>query len=171
MAFGSWTPFRREKNNGSNLPMRRSSSNGGGMTRMQDQMNRMFEDFLSSSMPSQFFGNYSPEQFVPRMDISESGDKLCVTAELPGMGADDIDVNVHGDRLQIRGEKRQEKEEEDEGYYRTERSFGSFQRTIPLPQEVDADKAEATFKNGVLSVEVPKIEGKEQGRKVKIKEQ
>lgn len=172
MAFGSWTPFKRENNDG-NLPARRSGSNGHSLTRLQSEMNRMLEDFFGSSsgggLSSQFFGDFSPSRFVPRMDIAESGDKMKVTAELPGMSADDVEVNVHGDRLQIRGEKRQEETEEEEGYYRTERSFGSFERTIPLPEDVDADEAEANFKNGVLTVEIPKVEGKTRSRSVQIK--
>lgn len=120
-------------------------------------------------MPSQFFGDYSPSQFLPRMDISEAGDKLKVTAELPGMTADDIEINCENDRLQIRGQKRQEETEDEEGYFRTERSFGSFERTIPLPQQVEIDKAEANFKNGVLTIEIPKTESKESGRRLDIK--
>lgn len=175
MAIGSWSPFRRNKDdNGANVPARRSS-NGSGLTRFQDEMNRMFEDFMSSSpwsmTPSQFFGDYAPTRFVPRMDISDSGEALQISAELPGMEADDVEINLRGDHLQIRGEKRQEETEEDEdrGYYRTERTFGTFERTIPLPEEVDADKAEARFNNGVLDISIPKREGEVSSKKVEIK--
>lgn len=176
MAFGSWTPFRRGDNNNSNVPARRENggSGGQGLTRLQSEMNRMFDDFFGSSgsqwsMPSQFFGDYSPSKFVPRMDIAESGNNLKVSAELPGMTADDIEINCESDRLQIRGEKRHETTEEDEGYYRTERSFGSFERTIPLPEDVEIEQAQANFKDGVLTVEIPKVEGKTRKRKLDIK--
>jgi HSP20 family molecular chaperone IbpA len=172
MAIGSWMPFRRGEQN---MPARRGngSERGGGMTRMQDEMNRMMEQFFGNSlmggMPSQFFGDFSSQQFVPRMDISESGNMLKVSAELPGMSADDVEISVRNNRMHIRGEKRHEETQEDEGYYRAERSFGAFERTIPLPEDVDADKADASFKNGVLTVQVPMIEGKMAGKKVEIK--
>lgn len=172
MAIGSWMPFRRGEQN---VPVRRGngSEHGGGLSRMQDEMNRMMEQFLGSSplsmSPSQFFGDFAPRQFIPRMDISESGNMLKVSAELPGMSADDVEINVRDNRMHIRGEKREEHTEEDEGYYRTERSFGTFERTIPLPEDVDADKADATFKNGILTVKVPMIEGQRAGKKVQIK--
>ncbi len=173
MAFGSWTPFRRGDNN---MPMRRSeSSDGQGLSRLQDEMNRMLSDFFGpagspwSMMSSQFFGDFSPSQFVPRVDISEVGDKLRVSAELPGMSADDIEINCEHDRLRIRGEKHSEQSREEGGYYHTERSFGSFERTIPLPEEADVDKAKANFKNGVLTVDIPKVEGASKQRKLEIK--
>lgn len=170
MAFGSWTPFRRGS---SNMPARRSeSSDGQGLSRLQDEMNRMMQDVLGSSwsmMPAQFFGDYSPTQFVPRMDVSEVGDSLRVSAELPGMSADDVEISCEQNRLRIHGEKRAEETREEEGYFHTERSFGSFDRTVPLPEDVDVDKAEAHFKDGVLTIDIPKVEGAQKSRKLKIK--
>jgi HSP20 family protein len=94
--------------------------------------------------------------WMPAVDVFEKEDKFVIKAELPGMKEKDIDVSMVGDTLSIRGEKRAEAEVKDEDYYRCERTYGSFYRSIPLPSTVDADKIEASFEDGVLEVVVPK---------------
>jgi HSP20 family protein len=93
---------------------------------------------------------------MPAVDVFEKADKFVVKAELPGIREDDIHVSVVGDTLSIRGEKKTETEVKEEDYYRSERSYGSFYRSIPLPSKVDANKIEATFEDGVLEVALPK---------------
>jgi len=90
-----------------------------------------------------------------------------VTAELPGLEEEDVEVELSDEGLTIRGEKKQEQEERGEGYYRAERTYGAFQRFIDLPCEVDGEKAEAEFRNGILTVILPK-RPEEQGNRKKI---
>jgi HSP20 family protein len=94
--------------------------------------------------------------WMPAMDVFEKDDRFVVKAELPGMKDDDIDVSVIGDTLSIKGEKKTETEVKDEDYYRCERSYGTFYRSIPLPSNVDVNKIEASFDDGVLEVTLPK---------------
>ncbi len=94
--------------------------------------------------------------WMPAVDIFEKDDKFVVKAELPGMKEEDIDVSVVGDTLMIKGEKKTETEVKEENYYRCERAYGSFYRSVPLPSTVDADKIEASFEDGVLEVTLPK---------------
>lgn len=92
----------------------------------------------------------------PVVNVSETENEVVVTAELPGMDEKDLDLSLRGNQLIIRGEKKEEKEEKGEHYYRKESSYGSFHRVIPLPMEVDEDKIEATYKKGVLKIRLPK---------------
>jgi len=94
--------------------------------------------------------------WMPALDVFEKEDRFVVKAELPGMKEEDIDVSVVGDTLSIKGEKKTETEVKEEDYYRCERSYGSFYRSIPLPPNVDANKIEASFDDGVLEVALPK---------------
>jgi len=94
--------------------------------------------------------------WMPAIDVFEKDDKFVVKAELPGMKEEDINVSVVGDTLSIRGEKKGETEVKEEDYYRSERTYGSFYRWIPLPSTVDADKIEACFEDGVLEITLPK---------------
>jgi len=94
--------------------------------------------------------------WMPAVDVFEKADRFVVKAELPGMKEEDIDVSVVGDTLSIKGEKKTETEVKEEDYYRCERSYGSFYRSIPLPPNVDANKIEASFDDGVLEVALPK---------------
>jgi HSP20 family protein len=94
--------------------------------------------------------------WIPAVDVFEKDDKFVVKAELPGMKEEDIDVSVVGDTLMIKGEKKTESEVKEAEYYRCERAYGSFYRSIPLPSTVDADKIEADFEDGVLEVSLPK---------------
>lgn len=94
----------------------------------------------------------------PSVDVSETEAEVLVKAELPGMDPGDVELTIERDTLIIRGEKKQESEEKNENYHRVERSYGSFHRSIPLPVKVDADKVTAKFKNGVLTVTMPKDE-------------
>jgi HSP20 family protein len=98
------------------------------------------------------------EAWLPAVDVSETGDKITVKAEIPGMEAKDIEISMVGDTLTIKGEKKAEKEEKDENYHMVERSYGSFNRAMKIPAMVDAEKVEATYKNGVLTVVLPKKE-------------
>uniref|UniRef100_A0A7C4L384 Hsp20/alpha crystallin family protein n=1 Tax=Bellilinea caldifistulae TaxID=360411 RepID=A0A7C4L384_9CHLR len=106
------------------------------------------------------------DTFTPRVDVKETDKKVIVTAELPGLDEKDIEISISGDALILRGEKRQEEEEKGEDYYRMERRYGSFQRVIPLPCEVQVDKAEASYRKGVLTVELPKTPEAQSARKI-----
>ncbi len=98
------------------------------------------------------------EAWLPAVDVSETEDKITVKAEIPGMEAKDIDISMVGDTLVIKGEKKAEKEEKDENYHMVERSYGSFSRSMKLPATVDPDKVDASYKNGVLIIVLPKKE-------------
>jgi HSP20 family protein len=107
---------------------------------------------------------------MPAIDVTENDKEFRITAELPGMEAQNVDVSLSGDTLTIKGEKRQEKEEKEENYYLCERSFGSFQRSFSLPDGVDRDKISSALTKGVLTVTLPKTaEARKQAKKIEVK--
>jgi HSP20 family protein len=117
-----------------------------------------------------WFGDFSASEFQPRIDVTDEGDALRIVAELPGMTRDDVELEVIEDMLIISGDKRFESTSEEQGCYRVERSFGHFQRAVPLPAGVDLDRAEARFENGVLTLRVPKAAGEPAAkRRIEIK--
>jgi len=135
-------------------------------------MNRVFDNFFRTFETGMMspFSNTSEGLFQPRVEVKESANDLRISVELPGIDDKDLDVSITGDALTISGEKREEKEENTRGYYRMERSYGSFNRRIPFPCAIDKDKAEATFKKGVLNVILPKsADAKQQVKKIDIK--
>ena len=109
------------------------------------------------------------EEVSPSMDIFEEGDNVVVKTELPGMKKEDIEVSVTDHRMRISGEKKREEKVEKKNYYWEERSYGSFSRSFQLPSEVQTDKVEATFKDGILEIRIPKTEeAKKKEKKVNI---
>ena len=104
----------------------------------------------------------------PAVEISEEKDQVIVKAEIPGLKKEDLQVNLSNSLLTIRGERKQEEEKKGKGYYYSERSYGSFSRSIQLPAEVRSDKVSASFKDGVLEIRLPKTEEAKQ-RDVAIK--
>ena len=126
-----------------------------------DLRDRLFRDFP----PARAWQT----EWMPDVDVSETDGHIKVKAELPGMEAKDIDVNVTGDLLTIKGQKKEEKEKEGEHYYRRERYSGAFQRSLRLPSPVRADDVDASFKNGVLNVTLAKTE-KTTSKKITITE-
>jgi HSP20 family protein len=106
---------------------------------------------------------------LPKVDFSEIDDGYELTAELPGMGTDDVECTLSGKMLTVKGEKQEEKEEEKKGYYLKERHYGSFMRNFTLPEDVDAEKIEASVSDGILRVFMPKSEKKQESRKIEVK--
>jgi HSP20 family protein len=94
--------------------------------------------------------------WAPQVEVLERGNNLVVRADLPGLSRENVDVELDEDALIIRGERRSDVEDDNEGFYRSERSYGSFYRAIPLPEGIDASACNATFKDGVLEVTLPK---------------
>ncbi len=156
--------------------------------RMMEDMDRIFEDFgfgrdvdLARGLVSPFFGGAGTDLWgragdaealwSPPVEVLEKGDNLVVRAEIPGVSKDDVNVTLSNDTLTIEGERRQESEDRGEGFYRSERSYGRFLRTIPLPEGVDTEKVDASFKDGVLEVTVPLVAPQERTRRVPIAEQ
>lgn len=134
---------------------------------LQRDLNRVFDNYWRRF--DQAVAGFSGA-VAPRVDVCETDNELEVTAELPGMEEKDIDVSVTADALIIKGEKKSEREETRKGYYVSERTYGSFFRSVPLPPGVETDKANAQFKNGVLSVTLPKTaEAKSKVKKVEVK--
>ena len=124
----------------------------------QRQMNKVFDDFFGGFDLSPWapLERRLAISFTPHVDVSETDKEIKVSAELPGMDEKDIDVSLTRDTLTIKGEKKEEKEDKGKDYYKMERSYGTFTRSIPLPAEVDTDKVQATFKKGVLEITLPK---------------
>jgi HSP20 family protein len=107
-------------------------------------------------------------EWLPSLDVSETKGDLVVKAEIPGIDPKDIDISLTNDLLTIKGEKKQEKEEKEENYHLIERSYGSFTRSIRLPKEVQSDKINASYKNGLLKITLPKSEEAKK-KEIKIK--
>ncbi|MDN3513186.1 MAG: Hsp20/alpha crystallin family protein [Candidatus Brocadia sp.] len=122
---------------------------------MQEEMNRMFDRFFRGGDLAEFG---VAGTWVPPLDLSETADKVTVKAEIPGMDPKEIDISIQGDTLTIKGEKKEEKEEKGKNYYRMERRYGSFSRSIDLPASVDSNKVTAECKNGVLEITMQKKE-------------
>lgn len=146
------------------------------MRRFTDDMERFFDDFGAFRAPFDFkfdlpkMKKFQKTMWSPEIEVSRTNGELLVKADLPGLKKGDINVEFKEGCLVISGERNQEKKKEDEGYFTTERSYGSFYRQIPLPEGYDVDKAVANFENGVLNIKVavPKLETS--GRKLEITE-
>ena len=143
------------------------------LSHWERDMERMFEDFWGRRMrpwwPERWSMPAVLEISPPVVDFLEEKDEIVVKAELPGMDKDNIEVNLTDHTLTIKGEKKKEEEVKEENYYKSERFYGSFMRTLELPTDVHSDKVKASFKNGVLEVRLPKTEqAKAKETKVKI---
>ncbi len=136
MDLTEWRPFRE-------------------VSRLRREMDRLWDDFFG---PGRRALQPLEAAWAPAVDVSETDDKITVKAEVPGIEAKDLDISLVGDTLTIKGEKKAEREEKSENYHLVERSYGSFSRSLKLPAVVEADKIEATYKQGVLTVTCPKKE-------------
>ena len=133
-------------------------------TTFRREMDRLWDRFFSERPALDML----EKGWEPTMDITETKSDLIVKAELPGIDPKEIDISLTGDTLTIKGEKQQEKEEKEENYYRIERSYGIFSRTIKLPVSVQNDKIKASYQHGVLKITLPKSEEAKQ-KQIKIK--
>jgi HSP20 family protein len=134
---------------------------------MQSEMNRLFNTFFDSSTPSNGRGHAVARRWIPAMDVVEHDESFVLRADLPGLSEDDVKIEVEDNVLTISGERKSEHEQKGKGYHRVERAFGSFSRSLTLPEGVDADAIQASFENGVLAVQIPKPE-QPKPRKVQI---
>lgn len=141
---------------------------------LEHWMERFMDDMWRRPFPSLFGGDrwlpIRPQSLrMPSIDVYEEKDSVVVKAELPGMQKEHVEVNLVGQNLTIKGEKKEDKEVKEDDYYRRERSYGSFLRTIALPCDVKSDEIKASFKDGVLEIRMPKTEeAKKKSISVKI---
>ncbi len=136
MAITRWRPFR-------------------DLMSVQDEMNRLFDDFFGRPVMRR---DWTEAAWCPCVDVSETKDSVIINTEIPGMSKDDVKVSIQDNVLTLSGEKKQENEEKDANYHRTERSYGSFSRSFTLPTTVQADKVKAAYKDGILRITLPKSE-------------
>lgn len=152
---------------------------GAGLPSSFEEMERDMARFIDEAMrhPFSLFGRHwwpkmrFPEEgtATPSVDIYRDGNNVVVKAELPGMTKEDIDITLTDDKIIISGEKKREEKVEEKNYYRYESSSGSFSRTCRLPEEVQSDKAKASFKNGILEIKIPMTEeAQKKEKKIKI---
>ncbi len=140
MAVIRWDPFRE-------------------MTQVQSQFNRLMD---------QVWGGNRQESWMPAIDVFDQKDAVVLKAELAGMDPDDIQIEVEDNVLTLKGERKFEETVDEERYYRVERRYGSFQRSLALPQGVKADEIQAAYDDGILTVTVPKAE-EEKPKKIEVK--
>jgi HSP20 family protein len=139
---------------------------------MRDEMDRMFERFEHGlpRWPTLFWHGNGMTMVVPELDVRENSDSITIEAELPGVEEKDVSVTLANGMLTIKGEKKQDKEEKNENYYLAERSYGTFERSLRLPDTIDETKIEAKFDKGVLKVKaVKKPEAVKAERRIEIK--
>jgi HSP20 family protein len=137
MAIVRWEPFRE-------------------LTTLQNEMNRLFNTVFDAPAPGN--GGNTLRRWMPPMDLVETDDHFVLRADLPGMKEDDVKIEFEDGTLTVSGERKAEHESKHEGYYRVERAFGAFSRSLTLPQGIDPEAVTANFDNGVLEVRIPKPE-------------
>jgi len=135
---------------------------------IQREINRVFDNFVRGGVQAD--ESFMTSYWTPAVDIAEQENEYIVKMELPGVNKDDVKISLESNILTIKGEKKQEKEEKSKNLHRVERSYGSFQRSFTLPMTVKSDKIDAVFKDGVLSISLPKAEeAKPKQIEVKVK--
>ncbi len=134
MAIIRWDPFR-------------------DMVSLRERMNRAFDDVFANRGEDK---DLTPSTWAPAVDIYETENELVLSAEVPGIAEKDIEIRVEDNTLQLRGERKFEKETKEENYHRIERSYGSFYRAFTLPNSIDSESIKAEHENGVLRVTMPK---------------
>ena len=122
------------------------------LTDIQSEMNRMFDTVFDQSTPA------GERAWAPRCDLRETKDDVVVTFELPGISEKDVHVSILGETLTVKGERRWDDNAKDDNYHRVERAYGSFERTLELPVPVQMDKVKATYRDGLLTITLPKSE-------------
>jgi HSP20 family protein len=136
------------------------------------EIDRLFDDFFTPVEGRSFAPSLAGESVWPRIDVEETDKAFIVTAEVPGLQEKDLDLNLRDNLLTISGEKREERHDEKRGAAYAERFYGQFRRTIPFDAELDEEKVDARFKNGVLTVTLPKSEKPEaKARRIEVKGQ
>ncbi len=134
------------------------------LTSLQSEMNRLFNTFFDTPTPG---NGTSARRWIPAMDLVETDEHFVLKADLPGLSEEDVSIEVEENVLTISGERKAEHEDKREGFVRVERSYGSFRRSLTLPEGIDPEGVSASFENGVLEVRIPKPEQRKP-RKVAI---
>jgi HSP20 family protein len=137
MTIVRWEPFRE-------------------LSTLQNEMNRLFNTVFDAPSPAN--GGSTLRRWMPAMDLVETADHFVLRADLPGMSQDDVKIEFEDGTLTVSGERKAEHESKNEGYYRVERAFGAFSRSLTLPHGIDPEAVTANFENGVLEIRVPKPE-------------
>jgi HSP20 family protein len=171
-----------QRGQGASAPIERGGGYGASrfstspfslMRRFSEDMDRLFDSFFGSS-PTRWGswpGDIAATGLWPEIEVHHAGDKLVIQADVPGLKKDDVTVEVRDHELSISGERRSQSEQNEGRYYRTERSYGRFSRTVPLPEGAKADTASATFENGVLKIEMEAPGGgQRQARRIEVRE-
>jgi HSP20 family protein len=138
----------------------------------REEVNRLFHDFFGETLPHWWRISESrlPFGVSPATDVAETEKEIKITAEVPGLNAEDISVSINDACVTIKGTKEEEKKDQKEGYFRQERSYGEFQRVIALPPYMaNIDLAEASMKNGILTITIPKKAGAPKTREIAVK--
>jgi HSP20 family protein len=180
--WNPWNWFRKEDEHegGRSITVRRNGQNGNGLPSLYSgsplwdlhrEMDRLFDNVF------QRFNTYLPDisnsvMLKPSVDIRESKKNYKITVEVPGVEESDVKLEFSDGTLTISGEKKHEKEEKDDNYHCVERSYGSFRRVLSLPEDINPDAIEAKFKNGVLTITVPRkqmAKPKDETRMIEIK--
>lgn len=168
--FSPWNWLRKEAagQSGEVPVVQRGSTPTHPLSGLHQEIDRLFDQTLrefGTGFPSLFERGNLPEFFRPSLDISESPEEYTIKVEAPGVDRDDVSITVEDDALIIRGEKREENRREEEAYHYTERSYGSFQRVLALPEDADRDKVNASFRDGVLTITVGRSASAREGAK------
>jgi HSP20 family protein len=184
---GWQSPDRDERSSGA-VQQRRETSQfpssyyGGpfsAMRRISEDMDRLLDSFgfgrglfptFGQSAFSGYGGEGASSLWTPHIEVYERDGKFLVSADLPGVKKEDVNVEVTQDAVTIQGQRKQEKTSSEGGFYRSERSYGSFYRTIPLPEGANTENASATFRDGVLHIEIEMPQQKSSGRTLEIKD-
>ncbi|MFO7306253.1 MAG: Hsp20/alpha crystallin family protein [Gammaproteobacteria bacterium] len=170
MARGELIPWRRS---GSLLPWRRDDGFFGSLRREIDMLHRdidrLFDEMWSGRWPSLAVEPMGGD-IMPQLDMTEDDQAFHLNVELPGMDEKDFEVTLRNHTLTIKGEKKEEKETKDRDVHRRERAYGYFRRSIELPADVDADKITATYRKGVLTIDLPKTkQAQDQAKRIEVK--
>jgi HSP20 family protein len=138
------------------------------MRRFGEDMEQLFDDFGSGRLAPRRFDQMAA--WTPQVEVLQRDKEFVIRADLPGINKDNVKVELRDDSIVLSGERQEERKEEREGFLRTERSYGSFYREIPLPPNVDTSQATATFRDGVLEITMPSSEGEGRMRQLEIKD-